>query len=174
MSLPRPLLLGLLGLAIVLLAPATFLLVRGQADREVPAATAERATQAAAGATPAAAGAAPTASGQAAAPVAGVPPPVLAALAQRKLVVLLFSQAVGADDAATRATVAALEGAVDPGLAVFQADVAELPRYRPLLRDVGITQVPAVVLVDSRRRARLLEGYLDEGSLRQHVADLRG
>lgn len=167
MSLPRPLLLGLLGLAIVLLAPAAFLLVRGPAESVPPATTTAQPSKAAAG-TPSALPALPRR-----APVAGVPAPVLAALGERKLVVLLFSQASGADDAATRAAVRGLERRPDPGVAVFSTDLRELPRYRPLLRDVGITQVPAVVLVDSRRRARLLEGYLDEGSLRQHVADLR-
>lgn len=157
----------MLGLVIVLLAPASFLLVRGRAASVAPPTTPAPSSPATSGATAKApAPARPV-------PVAGVPAPVLAALGERKLVVLLFSQAIGADDAATRAAVRALERSPDPGVAVFGADVGELPRYRPLLRDVGITQVPAVVLVDSRRRARLLEGYLDEGSLRQHVADLR-
>jgi hypothetical protein len=36
-----------------------------------------------------------------------------------------------------------------------------------------VAQAPAVVIVGKKRRARLIEGFVDAGTLRQHVVDAR-
>jgi hypothetical protein len=100
----------------------------------------------------------------------GVPLAVSEALADREVVVLLFSQR-GADDAATRAAVRSLRG--EKGVAVFTEDLKHLASYRRIVEGLGVSQAPSVVIVGHDLRARLVEGFVDEGSLRQHVRDVR-
>jgi hypothetical protein len=103
---------------------------------------------------------------------AGVSPrilPVVRALGQDQVVVLFFSQDGSADDSATRAAVHGVEGM--KGVAVFNAGIDQLAMYRPILANVGVSQVPAVVVVRPGRNAQLLEGFIDKSSLRQAVAD---
>lgn len=95
--------------------------------------------------------------------------PVVKALGRDEVVVLFFSQAGSADDAATRAAVRGVDGV--KGVAVFNAGIDQLPLYRPILANVGVSQVPAVVVVRPGRKAQLLEGFIDKSSLRQAVAD---
>ena len=40
-----------------------------------------------------------------------------------------------------------------------------------MLSDVGITQVPSTVIVRPGRKAVLIQGFVDGGTLRQNVAD---
>jgi hypothetical protein len=42
-----------------------------------------------------------------------------------------------------------------------------------MVEDLGVNQTPAVVVIDSRGSARLIEGYVDSKSLVQVVADAR-
>jgi hypothetical protein len=103
---------------------------------------------------------------------AGVSPrilPVVRALGQDQVVVLLFSQNDSADDSATRAAVNGVKGM--KGVAVFNAGIDQLALYRPILANVGVSQVPAVVVVRPGHQAQLLEGFIDKSSLRQAVAD---
>ena len=93
------------------------------------------------------------------------------ALAQRKVVVVLLSQARGADDAATRAAVGRLARRPPSGVAVFSDRIERVARYRSVVRDLGVAQTPAVVIVDAHRRARVIEGYVDAESLRQDAVD---
>jgi hypothetical protein len=95
--------------------------------------------------------------------------PVVHALAKNQVVVLFFSQSGSADDTLTRSGVQALKGV--KGVAVFNAGIKELPTYRPILANVGVSQVPAVVIIRPGHKAQLLEGFTDQGSLRQAVAD---
>jgi hypothetical protein len=95
--------------------------------------------------------------------------PVVQALGRNEVVVLFFSEKGGADDAATGAAVRSLNGT--KGVAVFNAGVDQLGLYRPILANVGVSQVPAVVVVGPGRKAQLLEGFIDKSSLRQAVAD---
>ena len=95
--------------------------------------------------------------------------PVVKALGRDQVVVLFFSQSGSADDAATRVAVNGVEGM--KGVAVFNAGIDQLPLYRPILANVGVSQVPAVVVVRPGRKAQLLEGFIDKSSLRQAVAD---
>jgi hypothetical protein len=95
--------------------------------------------------------------------------PVVQALGHNEVVVLFFSQDGAADDAATRAAVRGISGT--KGVAVFNAGVDQLALYRPILANVGVSQVPAVVVVRPGGKAQLLEGFIDQSSLRQAVAD---
>jgi hypothetical protein len=103
---------------------------------------------------------------------AGVSPrilPVVRALGQDQVVVLFFSQSGSADDSATRDAVRGVAGM--KRVAVFNAGIDQLAMYRPILANVGVSQVPAVVVVRPGRQAQLLEGFIDKSSLRQAVAD---
>lgn len=92
------------------------------------------------------------------------------ALERGKVVVVLFTQR-GADDDATRSAVRELPTKRGPPVAVFRDRVSNLADYGPLAAGLGISRAPSVVVVDRDRRARVLEGYLDRGTLRQAVRD---
>lgn len=96
---------------------------------------------------------------------AGVPRRVLAAVARGRTVVLFFFQPGAADDDATAAAVRGLRGAT-----VFRVPIARVAAYRSVISGAGVSQAPAVVIVN-RRGARLVEGYVDRQSLAQLVAD---
>ena len=190
MVLPRPLILAIAGLALLLLS---FVVVqRGRTvtdspsvaqrtppvDRQ-PAVKAEPKDnpgvrrEARRPDRPAAASTAP------AAPVApavpdrgGVPDRAARALEQGRVIAVLFTLEEGADDSATRSALRSLK--TGPGksrVAVFSDSIANVGRYSRLVGGLGISQVPSIVIVDSKRQARLLEGYVDAGTLRQSVAD---
>ena len=90
-----------------------------------------------------------------------VPRPVLLALLGFALIVSALL--------ATRDAVRGIRGT--KGVAVFNAGVDQLALYRPILANVGVSQVPAVVVVRPGHKAQLLEGFIDKSSLRQAVAD---
>ena len=92
------------------------------------------------------------------------------ALERGKVVVVLFTQR-GADDDVTRSAVRELPTKRSPRVAVFRDRVSNLADYGPLAAGLGISRAPSVVVVDRDRRARVLEGYLDRGTLRQSVRD---
>ena len=197
MAVPRPVLLALLGFALIVSA---LLATRGVGSSETvtaptnPAAKPQPARAPAHAAKPKAHKAAPAPARQhpakqrhaakpkpaakAAKPTTvtklpvGVSPrilPVVRALGQDQVVVLFFSQNDSADDSATRGAVNGVRGM--KGVAVFNAGIDQLALYRPILANVGVSQVPAVVVVRPGRQAQLLEGFIDKSSLRQAVAD---
>jgi hypothetical protein len=97
---------------------------------------------------------------------------VLRAIAARKVVVLFFGQYRSADDQATRRAVRAV-GREGKGVAVFTASIKDVAKYARVVGALGIQQSPSTVVIDRRGTARLAEGFLDSGSLRQLVADAR-
>jgi len=101
---------------------------------------------------------------------AGVPSKVARALESEKTVVLFFRQP-GADDDATESAVRSLRG--KKRVAVFSDGIAHLARYRLVVTGLGITQAPSVVIVGKSRKAVLIEGFVDKGSLTQQVLDAR-
>lgn len=101
---------------------------------------------------------------------AGVPPKVQRALDAERTVVLFFRQS-GADDDATASAVRSLHGT--KRVSVFTSDISKLARYRRVISDLGVTQAPAVVIVGKDRKATLLEGFVDKGTLKQRVEDAR-
>jgi hypothetical protein len=195
MSVPRPLLLALLG---AMLTCATFFAMRNAADtvkaKDEPTqaaivpATPPKAHKPAPGRAnpsgkhaPAPAKAGPTSPPKVQAakpakprprvkPFSGVPPKVSRALQAKHTVVLFFRQP-GADDDATSSAVSSLRGRKK--VSVFKDGIAHLARYRSIVADLGITQAPAVVIVGRDRKAQLVEGFIDEGTLNQQVVDAR-
>jgi hypothetical protein len=102
--------------------------------------------------------------------IKGVPPKVAAALGAHKTVVLFFRQP-GADDDATQSAVRSVKGGRH--VAVFTDRITHLARYQRVIADLGISQAPAIVVVGRSRKATLIEGFVDPGSLKQRVKDAR-
>jgi hypothetical protein len=184
MALSRPLLLALLGM---LLLFATFVAVRNSrelvADDPGPTVVQEVQTPAKPAEEPPAAKAKPEAKKTAieakkpaeqarATPRArrSTAAAFARAVKSRKLVVL-FVYSPGADDAATAQAVAEVKRRTKA--AVFTERLTNLERYGPIVADAGVTQTPSVVIVNRKRQARVVEGYVDSRSLLQEVADAR-
>ncbi len=94
---------------------------------------------------------------------------VAKALGQDDVVVLFFSRPGAADDTGARQAVAKLDGM--DGVQVFSPKFEDLDQYRPVLAGVGVAQVPAIVIAKPGRKAQLVEGFVDQQSLRQQVED---
>ena len=165
MTLPRPALIAILALALV---ATGLLMIRGLAGGSGRAPSGEPPSAALpADGSPADAARAPRPS----TPPAQLPPRVRRALAARRPLVLFFARDASADDAAARRAVRSLRERRSD-VAVFSDDIGDVGRYRDILAALPISQVPAIVIVPRDRRARLVEGFVDEASLRQHVADV--
>ncbi|HEX6712877.1 MAG TPA: hypothetical protein VF066_05815 [Thermoleophilaceae bacterium] len=100
----------------------------------------------------------------------GLPSDVARALNAHKVVVLFFYEPAASDDQATRAAVRAVRGA-GGGVSLFQDTVSHISDYRRVVGALGISQSPAMVVIDRNRKAELLQGYLDSGTIRQTVRD---
>jgi len=98
--------------------------------------------------------------------------PVLRALAARRVVVLFFGQYRSADDQATRRAVRAI-GRGRKDVAVFAASINDVADYARVVGALGIEQSPSTIVIDRKGQARVVQGFLDKGSLRQLVADAR-
>ena len=98
------------------------------------------------------------------------PAAVTRAIEHHRVVVLAFFQS-GADDHGVKEAVAALRHR--HLAAVFTDRLDHIGRYGPIVGKLGIAQAPAIAIVDTKRRARLIEGYVDPESLAQEVADAR-
>ena len=103
--------------------------------------------------------------------VEDVPPAVSDALADGKVVVLLFTEKNGADDAATArhfSTLSQLGGDVRS----FRAGIEDVGRYAGIVAHLGITQAPSIVIVRPDLRALPpIEGYVESQYLLQRVKD---
>jgi hypothetical protein len=93
------------------------------------------------------------------------------AVADGKKVVILFQNPDGLDDRAMRGVMRQLDGRTRA--VVLTDDVDAVDRYGSMVEDLGVSQTPAVVLIDSKGEARLIEGYVDTDTLAQAVADAR-
>lgn len=181
MAISRPLLLVLVG-ALALLAVTTGMRVLGGGGAEAPSAS-PAASSSAGGAQ---AATMPAADSKARPPArraavkeakkaAKADDPqsrVLRAIAARKVVVLFFGQTRSADDKVTRRAVKAL-GRDGDGVRVFTASINDISDYARVVSTLGIEQSPSTVVIDRAGKARLVQGFLDAGSLRQLVADAR-
>jgi hypothetical protein len=103
---------------------------------------------------------------------AGLPRDVARALARGKVVVLFFYEPAGADDQATRAAIRTARGVKPASVRVFTDVVGNISDYRRVVGSLGISQTPAMVIVDRDRNAQIYEGYLDDGTIRQSVRDV--
>ncbi|HYZ29497.1 MAG TPA: hypothetical protein VE570_10605 [Thermoleophilaceae bacterium] len=172
-ALPRPALIAVLG---VLVVAVTFLVTKAGNDGG-SVATPGSATET----TPNATGTTTTSTGTTSTTAkpakpkqpaltagAGLPSDVARALNAKKVVVLFFYEPAASDDQATRAAIRAVRAA---GGTLFQDTVGHISDYRRLVGTLGISQSPAMVVIDRSRKARLFEGYLDSGTIRQTVRD---
>jgi hypothetical protein len=103
-----------------------------------------------------------------------MPRDVARALNQGKVVVLFFYEPAASDDQATRAAVAAVRsgaGAAASRVRLFQDVVARISNYRLVVGNLGISQSPALVVIDRNRKPELLQGYQDSGTIEQTVRD---
>ena len=186
MAVPRPVLLALLGLA---LCAAAFMATRGAREpggssvTATPAAPAPAVHKAAPATGKAAKDAAKSQVHKAAQPQQHKAPAakarqtaaqrlvvkVTGALAQHKAVIFFFTRPGAADDTGTRQAVNAVAG--NPRVLVVRAGLKDLSTFRPVLSGAGVSQVPAVVVAHAGKPARLVQGYVDPGTLRQTVAD---
>jgi hypothetical protein len=99
------------------------------------------------------------------------PAAVKKAIAADHVVVLAFFQKRGADDRATRV---AVKDVKRRHLARVYMDIIDhVGRYGTVVGSLGIHQAPAVVIIDAKHKARLVEGYVDAESLAQEVSDAR-
>ena len=96
---------------------------------------------------------------------------VRAAVDAHRKVVVLFRNPRGLDDQATARSMRALMGNVKA--ATFIDDVANVASYGALGISLGVSQAPSTVIIDRKGRARVIEGFVDAGTLRQAVADAR-
>ena len=100
-----------------------------------------------------------------------VPPAVSGALADGKVVVVLFTEKGAADDQATSQHFAALSQ-LGGGVKTFHAGISDLGRYAGIVANLGISQAPSIVIVRPDLRAvPPIEGYVDSQYLLQRVKD---
>jgi hypothetical protein len=97
---------------------------------------------------------------------------VLRAVEQNKQVVVLFRNPRSLDDKATAESLQYLKSHTKK-LVVFTDDVENTKSYGKLLENLGVTQAPAIVFINRRGTASLVEGYVDGPSLAQVIADAR-
>jgi hypothetical protein len=193
----RPVLLVPLALALAL---AAFMVVRNNASEPAPAPPAEEppavepeAAVQPSEAAPAGGDASGTASGTQRASAAGakpapelvqqlrqgpaVPDRVARALADRLVVAVTLWEPRGADDVATVRQVRELEAArqrrprLRKHVSVFTDRLQNAGEYVGVTGSLQVGQAPAVVILSPSGEARLLEGYTDGRSLRQHLTD---
>ena len=88
-----------------------------------------------------------------------------------KKVVIFFRNPKGLDDRAVARSVRALDRGSPAVVLTDHVDAVE--RYGKLVEDLGVSQTPSLVLIDSTGDARLIEGFIDSNSLTQAVADAR-
>lgn len=101
---------------------------------------------------------------------AALPTSVAKAIADKKVLVMLFWNSKGLDDRAVRREMRGIDrhkGKVK----VHVADIKDVARYGPITRGVNMDQSPTVVVVDRKLQAEALVGYNDRGLIQQAVSD---
>lgn len=173
MALPRPTLLAIAGAMLSLISFTAMRTVGAQSAPELP--VPDFAGQSAVGGgSEAGKGASQNGTKPAPPPeprVEDVPPAVSDALADGKVVVVLFTEKNAADDAATArhfSTLSQLGGDVE----TFRAGISDVGRYAGIVAHLGITQAPSIVIVRPDLRAvPPIEGYVESQYLLQRVRD---
>lgn len=135
------------------------------------------AASAAAGAASAAGATAPstTVDPRALVPGPGLPRPVIDAWMDGKAVVLLIVRNQGIDDKLVSRSVNGLSG--DSNLAIFSAHANRVARYSRITQGVGLSQVPALLIVRPKRlsgsvpEAQVAYGFRDSQTVVQYVHD---
>ncbi len=103
--------------------------------------------------------------------VEDVPRAVSDALADGRVVVLLFAEPGPADDQATSRHFSALSQ-LGNDVAMFRAGLEDVGRYAGIVAELGVTQAPSIVIVRPDLRAvPPIEGYVESQYLLQRVKD---
>src|SRR5215213_6988891 len=102
---------------------------------------------------------------------AGLPLPVAKAVAEHKILVLLFWNPKAADDRMVRRELRSVGSRHRKEVVVHIADVKNISRYAPVTRGANVEQSPSVVVVGRDRQATVLEGFTDRETIRQAVFD---
>jgi hypothetical protein len=102
--------------------------------------------------------------------VTGLPAPVAKAIADDKVLVLLFWNGKSADDRAVRAAVRRVDD-WNGRVATHVAPIKTISRYGRIARGAEVEQSPTVVVVDPELRAETLVGYADTPTIEQAVVD---
>jgi hypothetical protein len=108
-------------------------------------------------------------------PGRGLPRPVVDAWKRGDAIVLLVIRPAGIDDRLVRDSVESLSG--DPGTAVFVAPANRIARYSRITQGVGVSQVPALVIVRPKRvtgsvpEAQVAYGFRNSQAVVQAVHD---
>jgi hypothetical protein len=169
MALPRPTLLAIAGAFLSLISFTAMRTIAAQSAGDIP--VPDIGTQSVTGGSSTAA---PKDAKPAPPPqprVEDVPPAVSGALADGKVVVLLFTEKGAADDQATARHFAALSQ-LGNGVSTFRAGISDLGRYAGIVARLGITQAPSIVIVRPDLRAvPPIEGYVETQYLVQRVKD---
>jgi hypothetical protein len=147
-----------------------------------PAAATHAKPTSAAPAKPAAAPAKPAPTAAAPKPAAAAKPrstavtdrsaPILAALAQGKVAVVLFLDAQAADDRAVRSAVKeAAKGRAK--LITRIAPITAVGDYGAITQGVAVAQAPTVLVIGPDKKAQALTGYVDAASISQLISEAR-
>ncbi len=169
MALPRPTLLAVAGALLSLISFTAMRTIATQSAGDIP--VPDLGAQSVTGGP--SSGAVKPAAKPAPAPeprVKDVPRAVSAALADGKVVVVLFTEKGAADDQATTQHFGALSQL--GGVKTFHAGISGLGRYAGIVAHLGISQAPSIVIVrPDLRVVPPIEGYVDSQYLLQRVKD---
>jgi hypothetical protein len=91
-------------------------------------------------------------------------------ISRGKVVVLLFWNAEGADDVATRGAVRGLSS-YGAKVAIHVVPISRVGEYESITRGVTVNQSPTTLVIDRKRRSRTIVGLSERGELRQAVDD---
>ena len=105
-----------------------------------------------------------------AAETAGLPTDVAKAIADKKVLVMLFWNPGAADDRMVRRELRGIDRHKGD-VKVHVANVEDIARYAPITRGVNVEQSPSVVVVGSDLKADLLTGWADAETIDQYVSD---
>ena len=105
-----------------------------------------------------------------AAAAGGLPLRVLHALADHKVVVLLFWSPKAAEDKAVRKALGGIDRHKNKVLA-HAAHVKRIAAYGQITRGADVEQSPTVVIIDRNRKVETLVGYVDRVTIDQAVTD---
>ena len=100
----------------------------------------------------------------------GLPVRVLHALADRKVVVLLFWSPKAAEDKAVRKALTGIDRHHNKVLA-HATNVKRISDYAQITRGADVEQSPTIVVVDRDRKVETLVGFVDRTTINQAVTD---
>lgn len=95
---------------------------------------------------------------------------VLRDLRGKKVVVMLFWNADGADDLATRGVIRELDRR-NGKVAVHVVPIGRVGQFGSITRGVRVVQSPTTIVIGRKRQARVITGLTDSQELKQAVAD---